>query len=46
MVTIKCSVYERHDLLKLLDYAKEKKFQDCNDNKITPRLLELDVKTI
>ena len=24
MVTIKCSVYEKYDLLKLLDYAKEK----------------------
>lgn len=46
MVTIKCSVYEKHDLLKLLDYAKEKKYQDCNDNKITTGLLELDVKTI
>ena len=46
MVTIKCSVYEKYDLLKLLDYAKEKKYQDCNDNKISPKLLELDVKII
>lgn len=46
MVTIRCTVYERHDLLRLLDYAKEKKFKDCNEGKITEKLLQMDVDRI
>lgn len=46
MVTINCTVYEKHDLLRLLDYAKEKKIQDCNEEKITPRLLQMDIDRI
>lgn len=46
MITIKCTVYEKHDLLKILDYAKEKKYQDCNDEKITPKLLHMEVERI
>lgn len=46
MVTINCDVYEKHDLLKILDYAKKKKYEDCNNNIITPTLLEMEVRTI
>lgn len=46
MVTIRCTVYERHDLLRILDYAKEKKVKDCNEGKITAKLLQMDVDRI
>lgn len=46
MVTINCTVYEKHDLLKVLDYAKEKRIEDCDKGKITTEHLELDLKTI
>lgn len=46
MVTIKCTVYEKHDLLRLLDYAKEKKIQEFNEDKITAKLLKMDMDRI
>lgn len=46
MVTIKCTVYEKHDLLRLLDYAKEKKIQECDEGKITTKLLQMYIDRI
>ena len=47
MVTIHCNVYEKGDLLRILDYAKEKKREDCNNNpKYTEQELEMDLKKI
>lgn len=46
MVTITCNVYEKHDFLNMLDYAKKKKIEDCNNNLITPGLLKLELEKI
>lgn len=46
MVTIKCDVYEKRDFEIFLDYAKEKKIEDCNNNKITPKLLRIELNKI
>lgn len=47
MVTIKCSVWEKHDLLKLLEYARRKKYEDFNnDSKMTKYMLQMDIETI
>lgn len=46
MVTIKMSVYEKADLLRLLEYAKEKKLEDCNNDVITPLLLKIELEKI
>lgn len=46
MVTIKMSVYEKADLLKVLEYAKEKKIEDCNKDIITPLLLNIELEKI
>lgn len=46
MVTIKCTVYEKHDLLRLLDYAKEMKIKECNEGEMTTRLLQMDIDRI
>lgn len=46
MVTIKMSVYEKADLLKVLEYAKEKKIEDCNKDIITPLLLKIELEKI
>lgn len=43
MITIICSVYEKHDLLELIDYAKKKKIEDCNNDIITPYLLNIEL---
>ena len=46
MVTIKMNVYEKADLLKVLEYAKEKKIEDCNKDIITPLLLNIELEKI
>ena len=47
MITIKCSVWEKSDLLRLLDYAREKKYEDFNnDPKMTKYMLQMDLKKI
>ena len=46
MVTIKCDVYEKRDFEIFLDYAREKKIEDCNNNKITPYLLKIELEKL
>lgn len=46
MVTINCSVYEKHDLLEVLEYAKKKKIQDYESGKITKELMKFDTNII
>ena len=46
MITIKMSVYEKADMLKVLEYAKEKKIEDCNNDIITPLLLNIELERI
>ena len=46
MITIKMSVYEKADLFSFLDYAKEKKIEDCNNDIITPLLLNIELERI
>lgn len=46
MVTIKMSVYEKADLLNFLEYAKQKKIEDCNNDIITPLLLNIELEKI
>ena len=46
MVTIKMTAYEKADLLRLLEYAKEKKLEDCNNDVITPLLLKIELEKI
>ena len=47
MVTIHCDVYEKGDLLRILDYAKIKKKEDyLIDPNITKELLEIDLEKI
>lgn len=46
MVTIKMTAYEKADLLRLLEYAKEKKLEDCNNDVITPLLLKIEIEKI
>lgn len=46
MITILCNVYEKHDMLNILKYAKEKKIEDCNNDLITPGLLKLELEKI
>lgn len=46
MVTIKCSVYEKGNLYRILEYAKEKKLEDFRKGKITEKLLNYDTEII
>lgn len=46
MVIIKCDIYEKGELIRFLDYAKTKKIEDCNNDKITPKLLKLELEKI
>ncbi len=46
MVTIKCSVYEKRDFQVLLEYAKEKKRDDCQVGLITPQMLSIDLRKL
>lgn len=46
MITIKCSVYEKRDFEIFLDYAKEKKIEDCNKGEITLKLLNIELDKI
>lgn len=46
MVTIKCSVYEKRDFQVLLEYAKEKKREDCQVGLITPQMLSIDLRKL
>lgn len=46
MVTITCDVYEKHDFLKILEYAKEKKKEDCKQGLITSKMLEIELDNI
>lgn len=46
MVTITCDVYEKHDLLKILEYAKEKKKEEWRDGLITSKMLEIELDNI
>ena len=46
MVTIKCTVYEKRDLEVILDYAKDLLIEDCNNDKITVKLLNIELGKI
>lgn len=46
MVTIKCNPYQKGDLLRYLEYAKKKKYEDANEGIITTGELEYEVKII
>lgn len=46
MITIRCSVYEKYDFFNVLDYAKEKYYEDYAKDKITKKYLELELKKI
>lgn len=46
MITIKMGAYEKADLLHILDYAKEKKYEDFNNDKMTAKLLKMDIDKI
>ncbi len=47
MVTIKCSEYEKGDMIRILNYARNKKIEDSKkDNKIAKQILNIDLKTI
>ena len=46
MITIKCSVYEKYDFFKVLDYAKEKLYEDFSNDKITYKYLEIELRKI
>lgn len=46
MVTIRCTVYEKHAFLKLIEYAKQKKYKENEEGKINSKLLELELKTL
>jgi hypothetical protein len=39
-------VYEKRDFEVYLDYAKEKKLEDCNNGKITANLLKIELDKI
>lgn len=43
MITIRCSVYEKHDLLQAIEYAQKKKIEDYNNEKITYGLLKIEL---
>lgn len=46
MVEIKLGVYEKNDLLRVLDYAKIKKNEDAAAGIISPEILTRDLKAI
>lgn len=46
MVTINCTVYEQGDLLKTIEYAKKKKYEDYYNGLIKEKLLELEIETL
>lgn len=43
MITINCSVYEKHDLLQTIEYAEKKKIEDFNKGLITLGLLQIEL---
>lgn len=46
MIRINCTVYEKHDMLAMLKYAKQKKIEEFNRNKMTAKLLEIELNKI
>lgn len=46
MKNIKLDSYEWNDLYRILEYAKQKKTEDVNDNKITEKMYTLDIRAI
>lgn len=46
MVRINCTVYEKYDFLKILDYAEKKKQEEHKKRKITKKALLLELETI
>lgn len=46
MIRINCTVYEKHDMLAMLKYAKRKKIEEFNKNEITAKLLEIELNKI
>ena len=46
MVTITCDVYEKHEFLKILEYAKEKKKEDYRKGLMTDKMLEIELDSI
>ena len=46
MIRINCTVYEKYDMLAMLKYAKKKKIEEFNQNKITAKLLEIELNKI
>lgn len=46
MVRIECSVWEKRQLTEYLEYAKKKYCEDCNNDKITVGLLNIELDRI
>ena len=47
MVTIKLkSIYQKMDLIRMIDYVKKKKQEDFLNDKITQKLYEYDLENI
>ena len=46
MIKIVCSVYEKYDFLEILEYAKKKKIEDCNNNVINPYYLKWELEKL
>lgn len=43
MVKIECTVYEKYHFLEMIEYAKQKKIEECNNGTITVKLLNLEL---
>lgn len=46
MITIKCDVYEKNQLLQYLNYCKKKRIEECNNDEITVGLLNIELGII
>lgn len=46
MTDIRLGVWEKNDLIRILDYAKIKKMEDYKAGKLTSELFTKDLKTI
>lgn len=46
MVRINCTVYEKYDMLALLKYAEQKKIEEFKKNKMTSKLLQIELNKI
>ena len=46
MVRINCTVYEKYDMLSILKYAKRKKIEEFKKNKMTSKMLRIELNKI